>query len=99
MPADRLALAVRVGRHVNVDRALRRVLQFLDDLLARHERLVLFGEIVVDVHTKPALGQIADVPHRRQHLVVAADVFVDGLRLGGRFDHDERFSHGSLFRP
>ena len=99
MPADRLALAIGVGRHVAVGRVLGGVLQFLDDLLARHQRLVLFGEIVVDVHTQFALGQIADVPHRRHHLVVAAEILVDGLRLGRRFDNDERFCHESLFRP
>ena len=93
MPADRFAFAIGVGRDVDVRRVLRGVLQLLDDLLARHERLVLFGEVVVDVHTQLALRQIADVAHRRDHLVVAPEIFVDGLRLRRRFDHDECFCH------
>src|SRR5262249_45124800 len=76
---------------------LRGILQFFDDLLARFDRFVLFGEVVVDVDTKLALGQIADVPHRRDHFVVAAQIFIDGLRLRRRFDHYECFCHSSFF--
>ncbi len=94
VPADGLALAVGVGRDVNVRRVFRGLLELLDDLLARFDGFVLLGEVVVDVHTQLALGQIADVTHRRDDLVVAAEIFVDGLRLRRRLDHDERFSHG-----
>ncbi len=34
-------------------------------------------------------GQIADVAHRGHDLVVLAEIFIDGLRLCRRLDHDE----------
>src|SRR5256712_635076 len=83
MPADRFAFAIGVGRHVDVRRVLRRILQLFDHLLARGDRFVLLGEVVLDVHTQFALRQVADVTHRRDDLVVASEVSVDGLRLGG----------------
>ena len=67
----------------------RRVLQVLDHLLARGDRLVVLFEIVVDVHAELALGQIADVTHRRDDFVIAPEIFIDGLRFGGRLDHNE----------
>ena len=70
-------------------RVLRGVFELFDDLLARFERLVRFLEIVVDVHAELALRQVADVAHRRDNLEVAAEIFVDGLRLRRRLDHDE----------
>ncbi len=51
------------------------------------------GEVVVDVDAELALRQIADVSHRRDDLVVAPEIFVDGLRLRRRLDHDECFCH------
>ena len=99
VPADGLAFAVGVGRDVDVRRVLGGVLQFLDDLLARDERFVLLLEIVVDVDTQLALGEIADVSHRRDDFIIAPEILVDRLRLGGRFDHDQCFSHVALFPP
>ena len=93
VPADRFAFAVRVGRDVDVSGIFGRVSQLLDDLLARRNRLVLFRKLVLDVHAQLALGQIADVSHRRDDLVVAAQVFVDRLRLRRRLHHDKCFCH------
>ena len=95
MPPDRLALAIRVGRHVDIGGVLGGVLQFFDDFLARRNRLVLLREVVVDGDAQLALGQVADVAHRRDHLEVAPEIFVDGPRLRRRLDHDECFCHGS----
>ena len=89
VPADRLALAIRVGGDVDVGRVLRRVLQLFNDLLARLDGFVRFGELVVDVDAQLALGQIADVSHRRDDRVVAPKVLADGFRLCRRLDHDE----------
>ena len=54
--------------------------------------LVVGAETLLDVDTQLALGQVPDVTHRRDDLEVASQVFVDGLRLCGRLDHDERFA-------
>ena len=96
MPADRFAFAIRVGRDVDVGRVLGGVLELLDDLLARLDRFVLLGEVVVDVHAELALRQVADVAHRRDDLVVAPEILVDGLGLRRRLDHDQCFCHRSL---
>ena len=68
---------------------LRGVLQFLEHLLAARDDFVRRLEAIVDVHAELALGQIADVAHRRDDFVIAPEIFVDGLRLGRRFHHDE----------
>jgi hypothetical protein len=93
VPADRFALAVRVGRDVDVGGVLRGVLELLDDFLPRTDGFVRLLEVVVDVDAELALRQIADMAHRRHDLVVAAEVFVDGLGLCRRFDHDQCFCH------
>ena len=50
---------------------LGRVLELLDDLLARLGITYVLGlEAVLDVDAELALGQVADVPHRRDDLVV-----------------------------
>ena len=54
-----------------------------------HVRDLPKSKLVVDVDAELALGQIADVPHRGDDLVILAEIFVDGLRLCGRFDHHE----------
>ena len=65
VPGDGLALAVRVGRQVDLARRLDALLELLDELglVARHD--VLRGEVVVDVDAQRALGQVADVAHAR----------------------------------
>ena len=54
---------------------------------------VLGLEAGLDVHAELALGQVADVSHRRDDLVVAPEVFVDRLRLRRRFDDDQCLCH------
>ena len=95
VPADRLPFAVRVGRDEDLVGLLRVVLQLLEDLLAARDDLVGRLEALVDVDAELALGQIADVAHRGDDLVVLAEIFVDGLRLRRRFDHDECLCHMS----
>ena len=63
MPADRFTLAVWIRCDVDVCRLLGRVLELLDHFLPRFNGLVLFREVVVDIDTQFALGQIADVTH------------------------------------
>ena len=87
VPADCLALPIRVGRDVDLCRLLRFVLEFLQDLLPARKHFVRRLEPFVHVDPQLALGQIADVAHRGDDLVVSSEIFVDGLRLRRRFDH------------
>ena len=54
---------------------------------------VLGLEAGLDVDAELALGQVADVPHRRDDLEVAAEVFVDRLRLRRRLDDHQSLRH------
>ena len=89
MPADGLPFAVRVGRHEDRVGVLGGVLQLLEDLLAAGDDLVGRLEALLDVDAELALRQVADVSHRRDDLVVPAEILVDGLRLRRRLHHDE----------
>src|SRR4029453_7473401 len=89
MPADRFSLAVRVGGDEDRLGVLGGVLELLQDLLAAGDYLIRGLEAVLDVDAKLALGQIADMAHRGDDLVVPAQIFIDGLRLGRRFDHNQ----------
>ena len=73
MPADRLAFAVRVGRDEDLGRpSSLPSFSSLEDLLAAGDDLVRRLEAFVDVDPQLALGQIADVSHRGDDLVVLA---------------------------
>ena len=89
MPADRFPLAVRVGCDEDGLGVLGGVLELLQDLLAAGDHFIGGFEAFLDVDAKFALGQIANMAHRRDDLVVLAQIFIDGLRLGRRFDHNQ----------
>jgi len=93
MPGDRLALAVQVGRQVDVLAGLGQLLELVDDLVAALEDLVL-GDKRLEVDAHALAGQVAHVPHRRLHDEAVAEVLVDRLRLGGRFDDHQGLSEG-----
>src|SRR6185503_4467423 len=96
MPADRLALAIGVGRDVDDLSDLGRFLQLLDDLDAGCEHLVDRLESVVHIDAQLALRQVADVAHRCDDLVVASQIFVNRLRLRRRLDDHQCLRHYSL---
>ena len=102
VPGDGLALAVEVGGEPDVGRLLGRLLQLADGLLARGHDLVGRLEVVLEVHPRhrpldplgvPG-GQVADVADAGHHDVVAAEVLVDRLGLGGRLDDDQVLARG-----
>jgi hypothetical protein len=82
MPGDGFALTVRVGREVDLARALHAGLEVLDDLrfVARNE--VLRREVMLHIHAQRALGEIANVPHRGFHRIPGAQVTANGSGLG-----------------
>ena len=77
VPADRFAFAIGVGRDVDVGGVLRGALQLGNHFLARRQQFVHRRKAFVDVDAELALRQIADVSHRREHLVVASEILVD----------------------
>ncbi len=93
MPADRFALPIRIGRHIDNLDLPRGVPQRLEHLSATRDDLVRWLEPALDVHPEPALGQVLDMTHRGDDLEVLAQIFVDGLRLSGRFDDHQRLCH------
>ena len=89
VPGDRLAFAVRVGREVQRVGFLERARDRLHVLLVLLEDLVAHRELALRVDRAFLRHQIAHVTIRSQHLEVLAEILLDGLRLGGRFDDDE----------
>ena len=111
VPRDRLALAVFVGREIELARALQRGLQL------RHHLLLVVGddvdrrEVVVDVDTEPAhlglgdvlrrllraLGEVTDVTDaRHDRVAVATEKARDGVGLRLGFDDHEGLGHDGM---
>ena len=88
MRGNGFALAVRVRREI--DRVGRRgeLLQPGDNFFFAGNDDVLGIEIVLDIDAERALGQIFHVPQRRFDRKSLTQIFLDGLRLGRRFDDD-----------
>ena len=95
VPADRLALAVRVGRQEQRASArFRRLGDRLDMLLVLLDQVVAHGEAVGRVDRAFLRHQVADMAVGGQDGEVLAEVLVDRLGLGGRFDDQEVLGHG-----
>jgi hypothetical protein len=107
VPRDGLALAILIGREVDLVDPLHEVLQLLDLIAPVGRHHVQRLEVVVDVdaeagpgfplvrggHVGRTAGQIADVADGRLDHVPRAEVAGDGLRLGGGLDDDEGVGH------
>ena len=87
VPGDRLALAVRVGGKIDTVTLLGRLFQLLDECALPLDNLISRLKVVLNVDTQARLRQIAHMAHGGGHLIAAAQIFFDGLRLGGRL-HD-----------
>ncbi len=83
-----LPFAVGIGGQIDGIGRLRQFLQPGDDLLLAGNNHVLGGEIVVEIDAERLLGQVFDVPKRSFNHITRAEIFLDRLRLGGRFDND-----------
>ena len=95
MPCDRLALAIRVGREIDVLLVLGGGLDPLDDLRLAGDHVVFGLEAILDVDAELALRQIDHMADRRSDLEVRPEVALDSFRLGWRFDDDQIFCHSS----
>ena len=94
VPADRLALAVRVGRQEQGVGALGGLGDRVDVLLVLLDQVVAHGEAVVRVDRAFLRHQVADMAVGGQDGEVLAEVLVDRLGLGGRLDDEEVLGHG-----
>ena len=68
-------------------------------LLVFLEHLVLHGVAVLGIDGAFLGHEVADVPVGGEHFEILAKVFLDGLRLGGRFDDDQVVCHCLLNIP
>jgi hypothetical protein len=93
VPADRLALAIQVGREIERRGALRGARDRVHVALVLLDQLVAHGEVVLGVDRALARDQVAHVAVRGQHGELGPEVLVDGLRLGGRLDDKQVFCH------
>ena len=89
MPANRFAFPVGVRGHVDGPDLLGGVTESLDGLLPSRDKFVRRDEPLVHIHAQLALGQVTDMTHRGQNLVVFPKVLVDGLRLRRRLHHNQ----------
>ena len=88
MRGDGFAFAVRVRRQIDRIRRRGQLFQLGDNLFFAGDDDVIRLEIIINVHTQRALGQILDMPQRRLDREPLTQIFLDGLRLGRRFDND-----------
>ena len=96
MPGDRLALAIRVGGEDQPLGVLERRGDVGDPLGRPAVDLPGHGEILVGPHRAVLGRQVADMAVGGKNREVLAEIFVDGFRLGRRFDDDD--IHGEGFR-
>ena len=89
VPGNRLAFAVRVGGEDQGVGLLRLVGDRLELPRLVGIGLPLHREAGVRIDRAVLGRQIADVAVGGEHAVTAAKIFLDGLRLGGRFDDDK----------
>ena len=87
MPADRLALAVRVGREDQSVGGLRRVLNILQPLRLVGVKLPLHRKAVVGIDRAVFRRQVANMAIAGEYLEIATEIFLDRFRLCGRFDN------------
>src|SRR2546426_7413204 len=86
--SDGFAFAIRVRRQIDRIRGIGQLLELCDDFFFAGNDDVFRIEIIIDVDTEGALGQILDVTERGFDGETLTQIFLDGLRLGRRLDDD-----------
>ena len=89
VPRDGLALAVGVGGQIQVLGPVERLGDRIQVLGRAGVGNVGHREVLVGANRAVLRRQIAHVAIARQHPVVVAEISIDGLGLGGRFDDDD----------
>ena len=89
VPRDRLALPVRIGGEDDAVGLLHRLGDLVQPLLGKLGHLPVHGEVLVRPDGAVLGRQIAHVSVGSENLEVAAEILVDRLRFGRRFDDDD----------
>ena len=99
VPADSLALAVRVGCEVHGIRRLGGFFQVGNDGFLPLDGLVDRLEVIVYIHAEFAFLQVPKMAHAGLYLIVLAQIFSNGFGLRGRLHDDQAlFCHSYLRR-
>ena len=93
VPGDGLAFAVRVGRQEQALGGFQRGGDLGDLGLAARVAPPDHGEVLIRQDGAILLDQVAHMAEGSEHDGAAAEILLDGLGLGRRFD-DEDISHG-----
>ena len=88
MGGNRFALAVRVRRQIDRIRRRCQLLQLGNDFLFARNNHVIGLEVVRDIYTERALGQVPHVPERGLDGESLTQIFLDRFRLGWGLDDD-----------
>ncbi len=89
MPGNRLAFAIRVGGENELVGTLGGLGDVVETLLRLGIDLPHHAEIVLGIHRAGLGWQVADMAKGGQDFVAAAQILIDGFRLGGRFNNDK----------
>ena len=99
VPADGLALAVRVGCEVHGIRRLGGFFQVGNDGFLPLDGLVDRLEVIVYIHAEFAFLQVPEMAHAGLYLIVLAQIFSNGFGLRRRLHDDQAlFCHSYLRR-
>ena len=88
MPADGFALAVRVGCKQDAVALFGFGFQLLDQFLLSLDGDILRRKAVVHINAQLAGGQVPHMAHAGRNFIAPAQVFADGLCLGGGLHYD-----------
>ena len=89
MLADRLALAIRVGREIDGLGGFGGSAKFPDYLFLGRYDAIVRGEIIIDIDPQLVFGQVFDVSDGSLDVETLAKIFPDGLGFRGRFDNNQ----------
>ncbi len=89
VPGNRLALAIEVGRQINLRRFGGSCRQLLDHVALLVGHPVAWCEVVFHIHRQLRAQQVAHVPHRRLDRIPLAQETPHRARLGRRLHDDQ----------
>ena len=93
VPGDRFPFAVRVGRQIDVVRSGGGLGDRVHVLAVARDGLVFHRKTVVGIHCAGLGDQVAHVPIRGKYLEILAQIFLQCLGLGRRFDDQKIGCH------
>jgi hypothetical protein len=99
MPGDRFTLAIRVGCEDQLVGVLELSRDVVDALVRLCVDLPEHAEIRLGIDRAILGGEVADMAKGSQYLIARAEVLVNRLRLGRRFDYDNIHENPISYPP